>query len=156
MNLAEFSTLAAQRAAAEGQLEPWLYSYLQAGAWANPGLLAGLQLRPRWWLGPLEIALDRLVRCCGPEANMEYRVPADAWEAHVTALAAHLAAPLEMPPLMVEYRPGLLSLRDGNHRHEAMRRSGWRTAWVVIWHNSPADFLAGQALVPSSAPGWLA
>ena len=43
MNPPDFSTTAARQAAAAGQLEPWLYAYLQGGAWANRGLLEGLQ-----------------------------------------------------------------------------------------------------------------
>jgi hypothetical protein len=127
MNRPDFSTCSAQQAAAAGQLEPWIDGYLQGGAWANRGLLEGLQNQSRWWLGPLEVALDRLSRCCGPEPNMEYRVPADAWETHVTALAAGLTEPAALPPLIVMYDNGELSIRDGNHRHEAMRRRGWRT-----------------------------
>ena len=138
----EFSSLAARDAAAHGQLEAWLYHYLQAGEWANPGLLSGLQLQPRWWLGPLEVELDRLIRCCGPEPWMEYRVPEDGWERHIARMAERLAAPTEMPPLIVVYNQGRLSIRDGNHRHEAMRRSGWKSCWVVIWHNSLEDYEA--------------
>lgn len=132
----DFSTTAALSAAKAGQLEPWLYAYLQGGAWANPGLLEGLQKQPRWWLGPLEVTLDRLSRCCGPEPSMEYWVPAEAWDKKVTRLAAGLTDPTALPPLIVEYDNATLSIRDGNHRHEAMRRRGWRTGWVVIWHNS--------------------
>jgi hypothetical protein len=146
MNTSGFSTRAALQAAAAGNLEPWLYSYLQAGEWANIGLLKGLQLQPRWWLGPLEIQLSRLTRCCGPEPNMEYRVSADAWDKHVTALSARLTEPIELPPLIAVYHNGQLSIRDGNHRHEAMRRKGWRTGWVVIWHNSREEFEIGKGM----------
>jgi hypothetical protein len=149
LSLPDFSTRAAQQAAAQEQLEAWLYRYLQAGAWANLGLFEGLQRQPRWWLGPLEIDLGRLSRCCGPEPGMEYPVPAEAWDARVTALAERLSQPLEMPPLIVEYDQGRLSIRDGNHRHEAMQRKGWRTGWVVIWHNSQVEFEASQVLVAS-------
>ena len=149
MSWPEFSTRAAQQAAALGQLEPWLYRYLQAGAWANPGLLKGLQRKRRWWLGPLEIELNRLSRCCGPEPGMEYRVPAEAWNKKTGTLAEHLSDAWEIPPLIVMYDQGQLSVRDGNHRHEAMRRKGWRACWVVIWHNSLAEFEAGKELVTS-------
>jgi hypothetical protein len=93
MNRPDFSTCSAQQAAAAGQLEPWIYGYLQGGAWANRGLLEGLQKQQRWWLGSMEVELDRLSRCCGPEPGMEYRVPADAWDKRVAALAAGLTDP---------------------------------------------------------------
>jgi hypothetical protein len=49
-----------------------------------------------------------------------------------------------VPPLIAEYRAGTLSLRDGNHRHEAMRRKGWPACWVIVWYNSQADLLSDQ------------
>lgn len=131
-------------AAADGQLEAWIYRYLQAGEWANRALLAGLRKQPRCWLGPLEIELARLSRCCGPEPGLEFPVPASLWDAKVTHLADTLTEPAAVPPLIVEYRAGALSVRDGSHRHEAMRRKGWLKAWVLIWHNSWSDFEASQ------------
>jgi hypothetical protein len=78
---------------------------------------------------------------CGTEAHMEYRQDALTWEQAIARLQRDLCDPFQMPPLIVEYRRGLLSVRDGNHRHEAMRRTGWRTCWVVMWYNSEAEFL---------------
>jgi len=140
----EFSAASALEAAREGRLESWLYRYLQTGAWANLGLLHGLQQQQRWWIGPIEIALSRLQRACGPEPEMEYRIPQAAWEERVSRIAARLTEPLATAPLIVEYRAGQLSLRDGNHRHEAMRRRGWDWCWALIWHNSYEDFEASR------------
>lgn len=142
--LPEFSTARAIEHAAAGRLERWIYSYLATGAWANPGLAQGLQQQPRWWLGPLELPLAQLQRACGPEPEMEYRVSQASWDEHLTRIAAHLTAhrtaPLAVAPLIVEYRAGRLSVRDGNHRYGAMKRLGWTRAWVIIWHNSRTDF----------------
>jgi hypothetical protein len=154
MNRPDFSTCSAQQAAAAGQLEPWIYGYLQGGAWANRGLLEGLQKQQRWWLGPMEVELDRLSRCCGPEPGMEYRVPADAWDKRVAALAAGLTDPAARPPLIAMYDNGELSIRDGNHRHEAMRRRGWRTGWVVIWHNSWEEWEENRGRWANRNPAW--
>ena len=76
----EFSAAAAKKQADDGRREQWIYRYLQAGEWANVGLLEGLQSQQRWWIGPLEIELGLLKRCCGPEPDMEYRVPQMAWD----------------------------------------------------------------------------
>ncbi len=143
----EFSTAAALKHAHSGRLEPWLYTYLETGAWANPGLAQGLQQQPRWWLGPLELPLAQLQRACGPEPEMEYRVSPASWEKRVTRIAASLREPLAVAPLIVEYRAGHLSVRDGNHRYGAMQRVGWTRAWVIIWHNSPADFEASRRML---------
>lgn len=128
MSLPDFSTLAAQKAAASRQLEPWIYGYLQGGEWANRGLLEGLQKQRRWWLGPLEGELGRLSRCCGPEPDMEYCVPAEAWDKHVSRLAAGLTEPAALPPLIVVYDNGALSILDGNHRYEAQPTGFWDRA----------------------------
>ena len=55
-------------------------------------------------------------------------------------MAQFLTDPLSVPPLIVEYRQGSLSVRDGNTRHEAMRLKGWRTCWVLIWYNTEQDY----------------
>jgi hypothetical protein len=65
------------------------------------------------------------------------------WERRVTELADGLRNPLQVPPLIVEYRAGVLSVRDGNHRHEAMRRRSWSACWIVIWYNAERDAVAG-------------
>lgn len=137
--LPEFSAASALEHARAGCLEHWIYTYLETGAWANLGLRDGLQQQPRWWLGPVELPLTQLHRCCGPEPEMEYRVSPESWEERVTRIAAYLTTPLTVAPLIVEYRAGQLSVRDGNHRYGAMQRRGWQRAWVVVWHNSQAD-----------------
>src|SRR4051812_45861781 len=83
----EFSTAEAKKLADDGHLEQWIYRYLQAGEWANSRLLEGLQRQQRWWLGPLEMDLCQLKRCCGPEPDMEYRVPQMAWDKKVTGIS---------------------------------------------------------------------
>jgi hypothetical protein len=79
----------------------------------------------RWRLGPLVVELDRLSRCCGPEPDMEYCVPAEAGDKHVSRLAAGLMKPAALPPLIVVYDNGALNLRDGNYRYEAQRTGFW-------------------------------
>jgi hypothetical protein len=141
----DFNVPAAQRYAREGRLEEWIHAYLNTGHWANLGLSQGLRLQKRYWAGPVEMELAQLIRCCGPEPEMEYRMTPEAWEERVTRIARGLTPdglthPLDLPPLIAQYRGGLLSLRDGNHRHEAMRRTGWRTAWALIWYDTEDDW----------------
>jgi hypothetical protein len=126
-------------AARGGRLDGWIHAYLSGGPWANPGLSEGLRRQPRYWIGPLLVPLDRMQRCCGPEAEMEYRVPLDAWQRKVSDMASSLAHPMSLPPLIVEWRSGTLSIRDGNPRHAAMSKTGWRACWIAIWCNSLAD-----------------
>jgi hypothetical protein len=136
-----FDLASAQTAAQVRQLESWIHAYLTAGDWANLALSDGLKMQQRWWRGPVEVALDAVVRCCGPEPEMEFRMETAAWNARVDALARSFTTVEALPPLITEYRSGLLSVRDGNHRHEAIRRKGWGTCWTVVWYNSAADFM---------------
>jgi hypothetical protein len=59
-------------------------------------------------------------------------------------MAAEISDPLALPPFIVEYRDGVLSLRDGNHRHEALRRRGATDFWAIVWCNSAADAEAAR------------
>jgi len=139
-----FSLSTAQAYARLGQIEDWVQSYLANGEWANLGLANGLRLQKRWWLGPLEVRLEQLVRACGPEPEIEYRVSSESWEKRVTTIQSSLTEIAALPPLIAEYRSGLLSLRDGNHRHEALKRKGWETCWVLIWFNQESDLTQYQ------------
>ncbi len=111
-------------AASRGRLDHWVHDYLSAGPWANAGLRDGLRLQRRYWIGPLLLPLQRLDRCCGPEPGMEFPISADAWQRRVSAIASRLADPMDVPPLLIEWRAGALSIRDGNHRHAAMAAAG--------------------------------
>ncbi|MBZ0301465.1 MAG: chromosome partitioning protein ParB [Anaerolineae bacterium] len=136
----EFTAAAAQRYAAAHQLEDWIHTYLTTGKWANEALSTGLKRQRRWWAGPLEVRLDALQRCTGPEPDQEFRVDPAGWERYVTQIEHNLTDPIQVPPLVVEYRAGILSIRDGNHRYEAMRRKGWDCCWVIIWYNTRRDY----------------
>lgn len=132
------------RAAAEaGRLDEWLHGYLNGGPWANPGLSVGLRRRARRWIGPVLLRLHALERCCGPEPELEYQVDADGWRRKVSDMAGGLTDPVELPPLVVEWRLGRLSVRDGSHRHAAACLAGWPALWAVVWYNDPA---AGDAV----------
>lgn len=142
----QFDVRTAQEYARQGRIEAWVDAYLLAGEWANPALAGGLKLQQRWWRGPLELPLALLERSLGVEESMEFPVPPEHWEARTAAIAHSITAggctPLDLPPLIAEYRRGCLSVRDGNHRHGAYARLGWTGAWALIWYNSREDYLA--------------
>jgi len=137
-----------------GGIDAWIDRYLSAGPWANEGLRNGLRLQRRIWIGPLRVSLTRLERCCGPEPAMEYVVPAEHWERDIAGLAERLRDPAEVPPLIVEWRSGTLSVRDGNHRAAAMLKAGWTHCWIVVWCNSLSDYESACATIgmPGSMP----
>jgi hypothetical protein len=70
---------------------------------------------------------------------MEFVEDAAAFEDAVGRLRRGILDVDAVPPLIVEYRSGILSVRDGSHWLEAMRRLGWPDCWVIIWYNREAD-----------------
>jgi len=138
-NITGFTVTVAQSYAREGRIEEWIHNYLTTGTWSNLGLSVGLKKQARYWVGPLEIALSDISRCCGPEQNMEYHVDPMLWKIKTTELAASMVNPEELPPLIVQYTPSALSIRDGNHRYEALRLRGFVKCWCLIWYDSEQD-----------------
>jgi hypothetical protein len=88
----------------------------------------------------VEVNLTDLSRAVGPETGMEYQVKNEYWIARTSKMAASMSQPLAIPPLIIEYRSGILSIRDGNTRHGAMSLLGWSKCWVVIWYNTESDY----------------
>jgi hypothetical protein len=145
-----FDFLSCLDAANCGRLDDWVYSYLSAGPWANTGLREGLRRQRRYWIGPHLLPLDRLERCCGPEPGMEFRVSVDSWQRKVSDIASRLADPMGIPPLIIEWRAGVLSVRDGSHRHAAMTEAGWKACWVIIWCNSSGDYHRAREILQTN------
>lgn len=92
--------------------------------------------------------LDDLVRLAGPEDDALVPVEDGEWREDVEQMEDSLEAGWEPPPLLAEYQNGRLLLQDGNHRYEAMRRSGETQAWVLVYFASEAErnvFVSGRA-----------
>ena len=116
---------------AEGTVGQWLQDYLRAEApWTNLGLADGLLLVPRVY-DLFEVPVDVLDRKCGPEPEMKFWQDRKSFERHIGAIAASLDRVEDMPPLVVEAVGDRLSVCDGTHRLEAVRRKGWKTCWVI-------------------------
>jgi hypothetical protein len=133
-------TRSAQAWAKAGKTEEWVHRYLLAGAWENPELSDGLKLAQRWWLGPIELPLSALTPAVGPEPEREWVADPAEWYPRIAALAENFSDSLALPPLIIEYRNGELSIRDGNKRYGAMQLLGWETCWAFIWYNSLQDY----------------
>jgi hypothetical protein len=71
---------------------------------------------------------------------MEFPIPADAWQRKVAGIASGLADSMDVPPLIIEWRGGELSIRDGSHRHAAMTAAGWNACWAIVWCNNADDY----------------
>ncbi|MGE5675417.1 MAG: hypothetical protein ACM3XM_16325 [Mycobacterium leprae] len=135
------------RHAREGRLEEWVHTFL-THAGNNRPMSDGLRLQERFWIGPLQLPLERMERCCGPEPGMEYRMNPDSWEERVGAMVRSMAEGWTPPPLIAQFGADRrLSVRDGNHRHEAVRRAGLSSYWCVIWCDSAALCREAEALL---------
>lgn len=128
-----YSVEAARRAAERGELGDWVAAFLSSPGSDNAPLAAKLSDPARWWLGPVQLPLDRLHRLAGPP-DQPVLCPTDEeeWRDDVDEMKGLVEDGWEPPPVVASYRDGQLVLEDGNHRVESLRRAGARDAWAVI------------------------
>src|SRR4051794_24132293 len=134
----EFSLASARAAAADGRTAIWVGEFLASRGSDNEILAAALAQRPHWWVGPIRVPLDDLVRLAGPEADALVPIEPEEWEGDVGEMEESIDHGWEPPPLLAEYQDGRLLLQDGNHRYEALDREGIGEAWVLIYFDDPA------------------
>jgi hypothetical protein len=132
-----FSLGSARAAAAADQTAIWVGDFLASRGSDNAVLAAALAQAKHWWLGPVQVPLDSLVRLAGPEDEALVPIAEDEWEDDVEGMEESLEEGWEPPPLLAEYQDGRLLLQDGNHRYEALARAGEEQAWVLIYFPSP-------------------
>jgi hypothetical protein len=131
---------AARVAAARDDLGAWVADFLASPGSDNAELGEQLTTELRWWLGPVEVPLNRLHRLAGPPGDAVLcPVDEDYWRDDVDDLAEKVDDGWEPPPVIASYRDGQLVLEDGNHRVEGIRRSGERRAWTVIGFDDPEE-----------------
>jgi hypothetical protein len=132
-----FDLASARDAAAAGNTALWVGDFLASRGSDNATLAAALAQREHYWIGPVEVPLDDLVRLAGPEDDALVPVAEGKWEHDVEVMEESVDEGWEPPPLLAEYEDGRLLLQDGNHRHEALRREGATHAWVLIYFDDP-------------------
>jgi hypothetical protein len=136
----EFSIVAARAAAERDELGDWVARFLASPGSDNAALAAALSEKPLWWLGPVEVPLDRLNRLAGPPGEpVLTAVDDDYWRDDVDDLAQRVEGGAEPPPVIATYQDGQLMLEDGNHRVEALRRAGESQAWTVVGFEDPEE-----------------
>ncbi len=133
-----FSLASAFEAAEQDRLALWVGEFLASRGSDNATLAAGLATRRHWWLGPVRLPVDDLIRLAGPEDDATCPIEPEEWEQDVDAMEESLEQGWEPPPVLVEDRDGELLLQDGNHRYEALVRAGEREAWALVWFDDPA------------------
>lgn len=128
----------ALKATETNTLESWIHEFL-LGPGKNKDLSDGLKKQKRFWIGPKEINLDLIPRISGPEDGLEYKMEKIGWDTKTKKMDQELKEGWKPAPLIAEYRSGVLSLRDGNHRRMALELAGFKKYWVIIWFNSEED-----------------
>jgi hypothetical protein len=119
-------------------IEEWVHEFLTTSG-NNVHLSAGLKKKNRYWLGPVKLYLNKLHRCCGPEESIEFKISLKDWNKNVSRIVDQIENGYEIAPLLVEFKDNILSIRDGNHRYEALLRSNTDKYWTIIWCNTKSD-----------------
>ena len=134
-----FDLSGARRAADEGETARWVGDFLASKGSDNAVLAAALAQRRHWWLGPIELPIDDLIRLAGPEGDALCPIDEDEWETDVRSMEQSVESGWEPPPLLAEFQDGRILLQDGNHRYEALAREGAPSAWVLVYFAERAD-----------------
>ncbi len=134
-----FDLASARRAAEHDETALWVGDLLASRGSDNEVLAAALAQREHWWVGPISLPLSELTRLAGPEDDALCQVPDDEWEDDVSEMEESVDHGWEPPPLLAQFQDGKLLLQDGNHRYEALERSGARTAWVLVYFDNAGD-----------------
>lgn len=149
---AQYSVEGARDAAERGALGDWVARFLSSPGSDNAGLAEQLTEPPRWWLGPVQLPLDRLHRLAGPPgAPVLCPLDEEDWRDDVDDMQRRIEQGWVPPPVIVTYRNDQLVLEDGNHRAEGLRRTGARETWAVVGCDSAED-RNRFAVPPAPAP----
>lgn len=128
----------ARQAAAQGELENWIHTYLLTDG-DNKPFSDGLKELDRIYYGPVVFPLNQFTRNTGPEPEMRWKIHPGWFEIHVGQLMDAVKANADLPPLIVHYcipegkTDGEFEMNDGNHRLEAFNRLGVETYSVIFW-----------------------
>jgi len=137
----EFSVESARDAAERDELEDWVIRFLSSPGSDNAPLAEILTAPPRVWAGPMRLPIDRLNRLAGPpDEPVLCPVDDDFWRDDVDEIADQVHSDgWTPPPVIVTFQDGQLTLEDGNHRVEGLRRAAEHATWAVVGFESAED-----------------
>lgn len=132
----EHSVGAARAAADRDDLARWVGDFLRSPGSDNAALADQLLAEKESWEGPLQLPLEELKRLAGPPGEDALgRLGEDDLET-VEGMVESISRGWEPPPFIVsmeETQDGpQLVVEDGNHRVEALRRSGTESWWSIV------------------------
>ncbi len=125
----------------KGNIEDWVHNFLiQPDPHGNIGLLNGLKLQKRYWIGPIKIALSNLIQGCGPDPSFQFYEKKENWIVTIEKFVNKLKNGEIPPPLITEFHNNLIHIADGNHRYAALKEFGYKEYWCIVWFNSEKDY----------------
>ena len=128
----------------------WVDNFLR-GEGKNIPLADILKEQKRHWIKVTNFPLNKLVRCCGPEDNMEYKESIDEWNKRVDSLVNYIKAGGKFDPFITyfgaHYDNKEFSVRDGNHRLGACEKLGIQTHDTFIWCDTENDLEKVKQLI---------
>lgn len=121
----------------DASINKWVVGFLRFSQNPNTVLAALIEGQPRFWVGPIEIETDRLVRVGGP--GLEFDEDPDTWEVRISRIAETLTDTRQLPPLIVtaqghgdDFRKYKLIVADGAHRLGAVCKLQKRKIWALV------------------------
>ncbi len=112
-------------------VENWVYQFLTTTG--SNKKLAEIMNEKGHWMGPIEIPLKNLKRCCGPEKEMKFYQPKEKFNRKVKKMIKSLKKGWKPAPLIVWYQDKELSIADGAHRTEALKKIKFKKYPTLIW-----------------------
>lgn len=108
------------------EVEAWMRAFLASPGSDNEALGEHLSEQGLHWAGPVELPLEDLHRLAGPPDQPAIEELDDDDLEVVEGMCASIDDGWEPPPFVVTYDDthGQFVVEDGNHRAEALRRSG--------------------------------
>lgn len=137
------TSASAREAHAAGELAAWSQEYLR-GDGGNLGVARPLSERDDDVYVLAEVRLDDINAISGPDEQYDWPIDPEQFEQKVTAMMRALMDGWDPAPLFV-HEP-TLRLVDGNHRREALLRTGRSVYWAVMWRRRPPANGRGQAV----------
>jgi hypothetical protein len=134
----EFTLKEAKEYAVSGKIEEWVIQFVSATD--NERLGKVIQNYKGKWEGPKEFDLNKLKRRVGPEEGMSYPEPKDVFDSKVNGIISRIDNGWDIPPLIFWESEDGLSLMDGGHRLEALKRASFKKYWIIIWHADVKEF----------------
>ena len=121
-----------------GKILAWAIAYLEKDE-KNKPLLKHIYDRDIVKTELLDFPLKELERLSGPQNGEAETEPIHEWVDRVSAIEASIRAQKMPPPIIVTDFWQELGIADGNHRHEALLHTGYKTYWTIflfIHHDS--------------------